>query len=603
LPSGVFPVYNPNGSFGGTQEYDNNPVAALTSTGIGQPNLRQFSITGRLVRDMSSILEGLEIEGAIRYYSSGSFYESRTQGYNYQEIGAIRNSAGQIVDTTYTQYGQQTGLNYADSFGEGQRFNDITGKANYQTSWSDHTLDATLMFHQSQRSFNGQNNVYRRQNFFGNVHLGFSNKYFLNLSASYSGNNLLPSGERFGIFPAVSGGWLISNEDFLSENNFINQLKIRASWGLTGSDRLPTNEIYQQNYFGGGNGYFFQNGNTSYGGFYEAQLPTLDFTYETSRKSNIGIDLKLFNRLTFTTDFFYEHRTDILTGTFGTLSEVIGNTTPSETDGVVNNKGFETSLLWQDNFGDFGYKIGGQLSFARNEVENINEQFRPEEYLERTGQQVGQSYGLEVIGFFEDKADIESSPEHTFYDVQPGDLKYKDQNDDGLINEFDETPIGYSQGYPEIYYSFSFGLNYKGLGFNALFQGTSNYSANLTAQSIYWPLQGNNSISEWYYKNRWTPEMADNATLPRLSSEDNPNNYRNNDLWLVDRSYLKLRNVELSYSLPPSITQKLRVSQLRFYARGNNLFSIDDIPVLDPEQLHSGYPLLRSYSLGVEMNF
>lgn len=260
-------------------------------------------------------------------------------------------------------------------------------------------------------------------------------------------------------------------------------------------------------------------------------------------------------------------------------------------------------MVWQDNVGGLAYHIGGQVTFSRNRILEMNETYLPEDYLKRTGKPVGQNFGMEAIGFFEDQADIENSPRQVFSAVQPGDIKYKDQNGDGIVNEFDTVPIGYSSQHPEIYFSTTLGAEYKGFSLSALFQGTANYTAYLNTQSVFWPLRNNNTISEHYYENRWTVESGNDAFYPRLTTESNVNNFRPNSIWLADRSYIKLRTLEVSYTLPAAFTEQWNMRKVKILGRGMNLFSIDNIPVLDPERLSTGYPILRSYNLGLEIAF
>lgn len=603
LPSAAFPVRTEDGSWSGVQNYAENPVATLTSTGYGQPNSRNFSLGGNLRRNLDEWAEGLSAEASVRYSNFNNFAEQHTKDFSYKSLSPVRDQSGNIVDTTVTRLGQDTDLDYNSYFSNERVYTDFQGKINYETAFGEtSTLEGTLLFHQSGQNFDGHDNTFHRQNLVGNIHLGFSGKYFVNLVGSYSGSNMLAPGNKFAFFPAVSAGWLVSKEDFMQNVTFLDRLKLRGSWGVSGSDVLPANNPYEHAYENAP-GYRFQNGNNYRGGFREGRLATSDFTFETSYKADLGIEATVFNNLDVIADVFYERRTNILTGTGGEISGIIGIAPALETNGIVENRGVEAGLNWQDTIGEVAYHIGGQLTFARNKIIEMNEQYQPHDYLKRTGRPVGQRFGLEAIGFFEDNQDIAQSPRQALSQVQPGDIKYKDQNGDGLINEFDEVPLGYASDHPEMYFSASLGLNYKGIGVSALFQGTGNYTAYLNTQSVFWPLQGSNTISEYYYNNRWTPQTAGSASFPRLTSQGNNNNFRPNSLWMADRSYVKLRTLEVSYLLPSSITESLRLNRIKILGRGMNLFSIDNIPVLDPEQLSAGYPVLRSYNLGVEIAF
>lgn len=603
IPSAAFPIKTPDGSWSGAQNYPENPVATLTSTGYGQPNSRNFSLAANLSRELDELLNGLSAEATVRYSNYNNFAEQQTRNFSYKSLTPVRDQSGNIVDTTVTKYGQDTDLDYDSYFSNERTYSDIQGKVNYETAiGEDNTLEAMLLFHQSGQNFDGRDNTYHRRNFVGNVHMGFSGKYFVDVTASYSGSNVLPPGNKYGFFPAVSAGWLMTEEEFLQDVSFLDRLKLRASWGVSGSDLLPTNNPYEHAYTNA-IGYWFQMGNNYDGGFAEGRLATEDFTFETSYKSNIGIEATLFEKLDLTTDLFYERRTNILTGTGGLVSEVVGNTPALESNGIVENRGVEAALNWHDSIGEFSYQLGGQFTFARNEIIEMNEMFRPHDYLKRTGRSIGQIFGLEATGFFQDQADIADSPRHVFSQVQPGDIKYKDQNGDGLINEFDEVPLGYSSQHPEMYFSFSLGANYKGVGVSALFQGTGNYTAYLNTRSVFWPLRNNTTISKHYYNRRWTPQTAESATLPRLTTESNNNNFRPNSIWLADRSYVKLRTIEVSYTLPTSVITPLNLKKVKIIGRGMNLLTLDNIPVLDPEQLSAGYPSLRSYNVGLEIAF
>ena len=232
----------------------------------------------------------------------------------------------------------------------------------------------------------------------------------------------------------------------------------------------------------------------------------------------------------------------------------------------------------------------------------MNEVYRPYDYLKRTGQSISQAFGLEAIGFFADAADIAASPRQTFSIVRPGDIKYKDQNGDDIINAFDQVPIGYSTNVPELYYSGSVGMEYKGIGIDAVLQGTANQTIYLNTPSIFVPFISNTNIST-YSDNSWTPATASTATLPRLTMSQNLNNYQANTIYLADGSYLKLRTVELYFDFPKQLLSRLKVNEARLYVRGMNLFSIDNIKIVDPEAIGITYPTVSSYNVGIQIGF
>ncbi len=602
VPSAAFPVRTASGAFGGTEVYSNNPYALLTATGWDKPNMRELILDGHLKTNLNQFLDGLSAEAAVGYNTYASYWEESSRSFLYESAVAVRDQTGAIVDTSISRYGETTGLNYWDSFGVQRRHADLLGKFNYDRTYGQANLGATLLFHQDSHVLNGQNQTYNRRNFAGNLHYGWNNKYFADVALSYSGNNLLPEGSKYNFYPAVSAAWVLSEEPFASGSAWLDYLKLRASWGMSGSDLLPTNNPDIQGYYSG-NGYYFTNNNTYNGGFYEGQLATADFGPEISYKTNVGLDLNVLRALNFTADVFYARRTNILTSSEGLYSDVIGIGKPLATDGVVDNKGLELALDWRSAAGDFTYRLGGNFAFSRNEIIEMNEAYQPFAYLERTGRPVGQVFGLETVGFFESAEDIANSPRQEFSPVSPGDVKYRDQNGDGVIDEFDEVALGYATQYPEMYFGATLELGFKGFGIAAELQGTGNYTAYLNTPGVYWPLVDNNNLSTYYYENRWAPGSTTDATLPRLTTQANDNNYRSSDLWMVDRSYVKLRTLEVSYSLDPRVSRMWGVHNAQVYVQGRNLFSIDNIDVLDPEHLSAGYPLLKTYSLGIRIGF
>jgi TonB-linked SusC/RagA family outer membrane protein len=551
---------------------------------------------------MSQFLEGLSAEVTVNYNNYGSFFENQDRSFAYESLNLVRNQKGEILDTTATSLGEATDLAYSSGFSNKRQFTHLRGELNYTKSIGAHTIEATGMFRQSSRAFDGRDAVNHRRNFFGNVHAGIANKYFIDVSASYGGNNRVPAdGGRYELYPAVSASWMLSREGFMQDVGVLDRLQLQASWGIVGSDELPTRNPWES-YYDSGQGYRFTNDNNYWQGFAEQRAASIDFGVEKSQKTNVGLDADfLDSRLQLSTDVFYTRTTNILADGFGRYSAVLGVFPPQNTNGIVENRGMEASLRWQDQGESWSYHIGGRFSFTRNEIVEQNEVFRQEDYLRRTGEPVGQRFGLEMIGFFQDEQEIANSPAQNFGEVKPGDIRYKDQNGDGVIDELDEVPMGYSSDYPEMYFSSSVGASYKGVSVSALFQGTANYTAYLNTPGVFRPMRNNNTISTHYYNRRWTPATSASATYPRLSTEENSNNFRPNSLWLTDRSFVKLRSLKISYSLPSALVESMKLNGLQVVVRGQNLFSIDDIPVLDPEHLTSSYPLLRSYSAGIEV--
>jgi len=456
------------------------------------------------------------------------------------------------------------------------------------------------MFQGEQLIIIGQHNTYRHLLAGGRHSFSKADKYFADLVWSFNGSNLLPEGNKWGFFPAISLGWDLSKENMFEGIDALDLLKLRASYGLSGNDMVIQN-ISKSPYVSG-TGYRYQSNNTSTGGLMEGRLASGPLTFETSYKSNIGIDASLFGMLDINIDAFYNKRTGILVETVGSTSGVMGVSLPYSSSGIVSNKGFEIGANLYQNNSNFSYHAGGSLSYAKNEILDMLEAYRPYDYLKRTGQSIGQAFGLEAIGFFRDAADVAASPVQTFAITGPGDIKYKDQNDDDIINQFDEVPIGNSTRNPEIYYSLSLGAEFKGFGFEAFFQGVSNMTLYMNTPSIFWPLRGNNNIST-FSENSWTTATATTATLPRLTTGENANNFRPNTTWYADASFLKLRSLEIFYKLPTQLVSKIRLDDATIYLRGMNLLSFDNIDIVDPEAIGLVYPTVTSFNIGLKIGF
>jgi hypothetical protein len=351
------------------------------------------------------------------------------------------------------------------------------------------------------------------------------------------------------------------------------------------------------------------------------RLATLNSGHEQAVKYNVGVDATLFGGLNLTVDGFYQNRRNIWVESSGMYSNVLGFDPPFENAGVVNSYGFEFGADYFKKIGEVRLQIGGTFTLNKNEIEEMYEEPRAYGNLIRTNKPVGQLFGMVAEGLFRDQADIDASVPHRFNTVRPGDIKYRDVNGDNQVDENDVTAIGYNTLAPEIYYSFRLGVEYKGIGLTAQFQGVGNYSAMLDTKGLYWPLirstmnntpnairrtatdVNNTNLSQHYYDNRWTPENP-SAKYPALSSQSSNNNYQSNTLWLADRSFLKLRHVELYYTFPKAMLRRTGfMERAKLYVRGTDLFSFDKIDIADPESYGATNPFTRSLVVGLTLGF
>lgn len=599
VPSAAYPIKTYDGVWGGNSTWgtNTNPVALAQDRGFSKGHNRALYADAKLTQDLSSIVEGLKASVRLGYDNWAAYWEGSTKGYEWAS-DAVNMSTGTPRDTIRTKGGATGNLGYDSKLDYQERHFNAVATVDYSKQIGIHSFDASVFYNFEKTSQNNRYNTINRQNIGAYLHYGLDNKYFADVILMSSGSSRLAPKHKYAFSPTLGLAWDISKEEFLKENKYINFLKLRGSAGIINADFIPTNNYWSQE-FVGGNGYPLGNNASWYDGTRENWLPVQDIRNERAIKYNVGIDAALINSLSFSFDAFYENRNNIFVSAQNNVSAVLGNYPSFVNAGEVKSWGFETGANYEKKINDFVFNVGGKFTLAKNEIVEQLEEPRAYDYLKRTGHSVGQIFGLEAIGFFVDAEDIANSPTQQFSYTRPGDLKYKDQNNDGIIDSNDEIAMGYNTSIPEIYYSFNLGAEWKGVGFNATFQGVGNYSAMLNTQSMYVPLIGNTTISQEYFDNRWTPLTANTAIYPRLTTESNANNYRNNTVWLADRSFLKLRNVEVYYKLPAFAM----VQNAKIYFRGVDLLTVDKIKISDPESYGIAYPLTKSFHVGLTVGF
>ncbi|MDE5813148.1 MAG: TonB-dependent receptor, partial [Muribaculaceae bacterium] len=340
------------------------------------------------------------------------------------------------------------------------------------------------------------------------------------------------------------------------------------------------------------------------------QTPTIDPTHEKVAKYDIGLNASFLGCINLTADYFYNRHYDIFVDGSGAYSSLIGFSAPFKNQGKVDNRGVDIELDFSKNFGDWNVMAGGSFLFAKSKIIDMAEEPKAYDNLKQTGNPLSSTYGLIAEGLFTSQAEIDSWPTQTFSTVRVGDIKYRDVNEDGVIDSNDVTKIGNNAICPEIFYTFNLGAEYKGIGLVAHFQGVGNWGCNLSSQGYYWGLINNSSLAQEVYDNRWSPEnnVAD-ALYPRLSSTSNANNYQTSTFWQRDRSYLKLRNIELYYNFNKALLAKTGfIRDARIFVRGVDLCNIatggdKKLENLDPEATGITAPLSRQIAVGVKLTF
>lgn len=600
-PATAFPIKNANGVWGG-DGIRTNPVAALTARGYTDGIDRALYADLRLVQRLDMVTPGLSVEGAVGYDNRASYWEGQGRNYASEIALATRNPDGTMGTVTYTRQGADSPLSYSSEVGAALSIATVDFNARYNRTFEGlHRLSAMAGYHVEDYTRNGRNNTYKRQSIVATANYGFDNRYLLDLAMSYAGSSVLRKGDKYRFFPAVGAAWVLSSEEFMKDVQGLDLLKLRASWGKTGSDAIPYGLGVQ--YFGGKNSYLFGSNNSGQSGNGEGSLANANLTCETGEKFNVGVDLNFFGSLNFNVDYFRENRTGILVPATNAYSSVLGIGMANVNEGKVRNHGVDLHLNWNDRIGDVNYWLGGNFLFSRNKIIAQNEGYVPFQNAVTTGYPINQYFGLTHTGFFADAAEVAASVPHTFSKVSAGDTKYADTNGDGKIDIYDRSAMGYSTAVPEIYYGFNLGASYKGVSVSADFQGVAHYTVVKNMPSFYVALRDNNNVSNHYLVNRWTPATAATALYPRLSTLSNSNNYQASSVWMADGSYLKLRNLTVAWDLPLQWTRGIHSSGIQVYARGANLFSVDKIKNLDPEKMYATYPTLRSYYVGVKLNF
>lgn len=518
---------------------------------------------------------------------------------------------------------EKTTLNYAESYAKARDWY-IETALNYQRNFGPHHVSALAMYNQSMKyypagSYPGIPRAYI--GFVGRATYDFNTRYMADFSIGYNGSENFAPGRRFGLFPAGSVGWIISEEKFMQPlKPWLSYLKLRASYGIVGNDRVSDNSrfLYLPDSYaiaGDGKGYNFGLNNSSNVPISsEAKVGNPNVTWETAAKQNYGIDMYLLDdRLKMTFDYFIEYRKDILISQ-NTRPSYLAMTLPTMNLGKVDNKGFEISMKWADRIKDFSYYVGVNLSYAKNTVVFKDEIPQPYDYMMETGKPVGQYFGYVSDGFFTEKEAQryltergKTMPDYgAGIEFNAGDVKYKDLNGDNVIDYRDKAAIG-NPLYPLLTGGFNLGFSWKGFDLSMTWAGATKTSRML--QQIWREPFGelnNLSLLSYHLENEWTPEKGNSAKAPHISFENKKHNYQDSDLWLRDASYLRLKNIEVGYSFPRNMIDKLHLSQFKIYLSGYNLLTFDKLDVLDPEvtDTYGGtYPLVKVVNLGLKLSF
>lgn len=522
----------------------------------------------------------------------------------------------------YVPTGNDTPLSYSESNGRGQNWY-AEARINYDRSFGYHKVGGLVLYNMS-RNYYPSTYTYIPRSYMGLVAratYSYMTRYMLDVNLGYNGSeNFAPGKTRFGLFPSVSAGWVMSAEEFMNRQNVFTYLKLRASWGLVGSDKgVNTRFMYMPAVWTQSGNYSFGVGNPEMAETYSmSKIGNELVTWETAAKTNVGIDAKfLNNRLSLVADYFYEDRRGILIAPQSTPG-IIATTSPNLNIGEVINQGYEIDLSWNDSPArDFSYFADFNMSYARNRIIHMDEVPKQYSYMNETGGPTDRQTGLyKYLRLYQHSDFIEKedgtlalNPDlpQPYQKVYPGDAMYADLNGDGIVNGDDKHVTGYSER-PEYIFGLNAGLNWKGISFSMQWTGATHVDKMLDIEyRIPFTNAGKRGLLTYFYEDCWTPDNQTAALYPRPSEVSESWNSENSTLWLMDSSYIRLKNVTVGYTLTGmEWMKKIGVSSLMFTFSGYNLLTFSRLKVIDPEgqTTRTGdYPLVRLYNFGLNINF
>jgi len=611
-----------------------NPITLLYSSGYKTDFRNLLNGSLRLDHELDFITKGLSTHAIVAY-------QNFNRQINTYAKNLVSYQARRLVDNSilYVKQADEQPFSFNSQNPDRSRRTTIELALDYKRSFGGHNVTGLLLYNQI-KTFDpsfafGVPNGY--QSYVGRAVYDFKGRYLAEFSAAYNGTENFAPGERFGFFPSYSLGWVPTAEKFFPKNKVLTFLKIRGSYGEVGNDQLSGDFLTNPNsrflyrptaYSNNGPftsaGYYYWgivgSNYAQYNAIREGRANNPFLTWERAIKTNLGFEANFWSsKINLTVDLFKEERDNIL-AVPQTVSTIIGTSLPAQNLGKMQNKGYEIDLTYRNSFKKFSYWVKGNYSFARNKILFQDEITRQYAYQQRTGQPFGQLFGLIDEGFYNtwDEVNDPNRPISTYVGgnkIQPGDIKYRDVNGDGIINFLDEVPVGYSTT-PEIIYGFSLGGSWKGIDFSALLQGSAHVSISYSRRASQAFFDAEPAAAANYLLESWTQERYDKGlpiNFPRFAVGNGANsfthNYQNSTFWIKDASYLRLKNVEVGYTLTPALLKRIHIKSTRVYVNANNVYTWTNVlPGIDPETPNLGanlepYPLVRTINIGLNLTF
>lgn len=605
---------NPDGTpAGGVSYLQDNPWALTTQSGYTKQFRNTLQSTFGIKWDLSALVtQGLSLSGKFAFDYNYLNDVIRRKEYE------VKQYLGKDDDGNdkYNVVRKEGAMGYQVNQWSNRTFY-YEASINYNRAFNIHNVGAMILFNRNDyKDLTAGSSLLnlsnRRQSLAGRATYDFDSRYLFEFNFGYNGSENFPEGQRYGFFPSGSVGWVLTSESFWKFKP-INHLKIRGSYGVVGNDQIGGRFLYLSTVNKEANGYHFGESMNWMVGYAEDKMGASDVTWEKSYKTDVGIDMQWLNGfINLQFDYFYEKRRDILLQRqrVPNISGITNNSIPWANIGAADNKGFDFNLTVgrETSYGLY-YSVGVNMTFAKNKIIEDDTAIQKWDNMNTRGRPIGQPFGLIALGLFQNQEEIDSSPQQNLGNTpQPGDIKYKDVNGDGVVDADDIAPIGYTR-MPEIMFGFSGTLAYKGFELSLQFTGATRTSTFLDTEGMYpYMLEyPNYNIMREYYDNRWIPGAEDNskAIYPAVIAGNNTNNYRTNTLYQKNAEYIKLKNAEIAYNIPPRLLKGSPVGTIRIFVNGNNLLCFDHIKIIDPESNYGtgGYPLQRTINFGAHITF
>ena len=603
-----------------------NPVYNLLISGTGTIYNSLLDNSIKVTHSMDYLIPNLNAHAMVSYqdnYNRFVSYSPSLPSYHVQrdpdDPNVLDFFGGSIGSGSFNSYGYSNwnklyvegGFDWAGSFGKNNLSALLLGKASKYTMPSD--------------SYHVPSGI---MGFVGRVTYNFDDRYMAEVNLGYNGTEQFAEGKRFGLFPAISAGWVPTLEPWFPKNDFLTFLKIRASYGEVGNDQLGGSRRYYylpNTYTINGTGYYIgktdgSSTSTYYYGAREGTIGNPDITWERARKYDVGLESKWFsNRLSAEFDYFYEKRDNILT-TLGIIPAIYGvdaSAVPPANVGITENKGYELTINWTDHVGDWYYTLAADMSYSRNKIIYKAEAENPYPWMNATGFAIGQRFGLVSDGLFNTPEELAARPYNTYTANKAtlGDIRYKDLDGDGLINQNDVAPIGYPN-YAMYHFNLKGQIAYKGFDLKVLFTGSMGGSFYLNSGYTIPFYKNAGNAWKWMYDGRWTEERylaGEDITYPRVawSADNSHNNYLTSDYWLKSTDHIKLKNVEMGYTfdIHGGLLSRAHIDALRLFMNANNVYTFKNelTPYgIDPEATNAStyiYPLTKIVTFGANLRF